>query len=254
MTMSETELSVICKNCGSEVSPYVTECPYCGMRLRKRAPKLERRGDGLEAKTRSATARFRRLRQRASSSGAERPYVTVGTILLSAAMLLVQKASGASLSELGALTVPIEGEWWRLLTAPFVYEDVGYLFVVSLGLAIFSTGLERRLGSLRTAFLLIAGGVVGMAWAWGFAGLTDDVTLVAGGNGIAFAAFAGWVFTSHGAKARDPINYDYDLVAVIVAGAVLWFLPVFEPSADFVAAAGGFSVGCLGAQAWRWPK
>jgi hypothetical protein len=28
--MSETELSVICKNCGSEVSPYVTECPYCG--------------------------------------------------------------------------------------------------------------------------------------------------------------------------------------------------------------------------------
>ena len=49
MTMSETELSVICKNCGSEVSPYVTECPYCGARLRKRAPKLERRGDGLEA-------------------------------------------------------------------------------------------------------------------------------------------------------------------------------------------------------------
>ena len=52
LTMSETELSVICKNCGSEVSPYVTECPYCGTRLRKRAPKLERRGDGLEAKPR----------------------------------------------------------------------------------------------------------------------------------------------------------------------------------------------------------
>ena len=52
LTMSETELSVICKNCGSEVSPYVTECPYCGARLRKRAPKLERRGDGLEAKPR----------------------------------------------------------------------------------------------------------------------------------------------------------------------------------------------------------
>ena len=50
--MSETELSVICKNCGSEVSPYVTECPYCGARLRKRAPKLERRGDALEAKPR----------------------------------------------------------------------------------------------------------------------------------------------------------------------------------------------------------
>jgi len=48
--MAEPELFVICTNCGSEVSPYVTECPYCGTRLRKRAPKLERRGDELAAK------------------------------------------------------------------------------------------------------------------------------------------------------------------------------------------------------------
>ena len=38
------DLFVICKNCGSEVSPYITECPYCGNRLRKRAPKLDRDG------------------------------------------------------------------------------------------------------------------------------------------------------------------------------------------------------------------
>ena len=43
--MTAPELSVVCKSCGSEVSPYVTECPYCGTRLRKRAPKLERHGD-----------------------------------------------------------------------------------------------------------------------------------------------------------------------------------------------------------------
>jgi ribosomal protein L40E len=36
------DLFVICKNCGAEVSPYITECPYCGNRLRKRAPKLDR--------------------------------------------------------------------------------------------------------------------------------------------------------------------------------------------------------------------
>ena len=35
------ELSVVCKSCGSEVSPYVTECPYCGSRLRKRAPRID---------------------------------------------------------------------------------------------------------------------------------------------------------------------------------------------------------------------
>ena len=71
-TMSETELSVICKNCGSEVSPYVTECPYCGARLRKRAPKLERRGDGLEAQ-RPRRRRRPRLRRPAPARAAPLP-------------------------------------------------------------------------------------------------------------------------------------------------------------------------------------
>ena len=39
---SGPDLFVVCKQCGSEVSPYITECPYCGSRLRSRAPKLPR--------------------------------------------------------------------------------------------------------------------------------------------------------------------------------------------------------------------
>src|SRR5580693_6486817 len=39
---SGADLFVVCKKCGSEVSPYITECPYCGHRLRRRAPKLPR--------------------------------------------------------------------------------------------------------------------------------------------------------------------------------------------------------------------
>ena len=147
--MSETELSVICKNCGSEVSPYVTECPYCGARLRKRAPKLERRGDALEAQ------RPRRRRRplpapRAGSRRATAPTVPTrrsAVILGSALLLLVQKATGDPLATFGGLIVPLDGEWWRFLTAPFAYVDVGYLFVVAVGLAIFATGVERRLGS-----------------------------------------------------------------------------------------------------------
>src|ERR671938_1822075 len=41
---SGPDLFVVCKSCGPEVSPYITECPYCGTRLRKRAPKLDRGG------------------------------------------------------------------------------------------------------------------------------------------------------------------------------------------------------------------
>src|SRR3954470_12851773 len=36
------DLFVVCKNGRAEVSPYITECPYCGHRLRKRAPKLDK--------------------------------------------------------------------------------------------------------------------------------------------------------------------------------------------------------------------
>ena len=43
------DLNVVCKNCGNEVSPYITECPYCGTRLRKRAPEDRARRHRLRA-------------------------------------------------------------------------------------------------------------------------------------------------------------------------------------------------------------
>ena len=58
MSTGDPELFVVCKSCGSEVSPYITECPYCGNRLRKRAPKIDREG-----RVRSAAAGVRRPRR-----------------------------------------------------------------------------------------------------------------------------------------------------------------------------------------------
>ena len=237
--MSETELSVICKNCGSEVSPYVTECPYCGARLRKRAPKLERRGDAFEAQ-RPRRRRPRLPRRRRSEAGAPRPYATLAVILGSALLLLVQKATGDSLSTFGGLLIPAEGEWWRLLTAPFAYVDVGYLFVVAVGLAIFATGVERRLGSVPTAVLLLACGVLGMLAA----SAQDDFAVIAGGNGMALGAVAAW-FTLRRAEARGAIAEEYDVIGVVVAAAVLIALPVFAPTADIVAGLVGGVVGGL---------
>jgi membrane associated rhomboid family serine protease len=241
--MSETELSVICKNCGSEVSPYVTECPYCGARLRKRAPKLERRGDGLEAKPRRGPAsRLLRVRLRRRAAGARRPYATLTAIIASAALLLVQKASGDSLATFGGLIVPFEGEWWRFLTAPFAYVDVGYLFVVAVGLAIFSIGLERRLGSAPTAILLLACGSLGMLAANGIANAQGEITVIAGGNGMALGALAAW-FALRRSEARGAIDQDYDTVGVAVAAAVLLALPIFESTADVFAGLAGAAVG-----------
>jgi len=259
--MSETELSVICKNCGSEVSPYVTECPYCGARLRKRAPKLERKGDQFEAQR--PKRRRRRLRiprpsraSRPSRSGRPsrsvsfarsdtfRPYATLTVILGSALLLLIQKATGNPLSTYGGLIVPIGDEWWRYLTAPFAYIDVGYLFVVAVGLAIFGTGVERRLGSAPTALLLLACGALGVLAAGGIAAAKGDITVIAGGNGMALGAVAAW-FAIRRSESHGAIDEEYDVIGVAVAAAVLIALPLFAPTANFFACLVGGAVGGL---------
>jgi membrane associated rhomboid family serine protease len=239
--MSETELSVICKNCGSEVSPYVTECPYCGARLRKRAPKLERRGDALEPKPRRRPIGGR-LRSRGWGE-AEHPYATVAVILGSAVLLLVQKASGSPLQTFGGLIIPIEDDWWRVLSAPFAYLDVGYLFVVSIALAIFGIGLERRLGGFATGLLLLACGSLGMLAAGGIVE-PNGLEVIAGGNGMALGAVAAW-FTIRRAETQGAIDQEYDRIGVAVVAAVLLALPLFDSTANVYAGIVGGAVGGL---------
>jgi membrane associated rhomboid family serine protease len=242
--MSETELSVICKNCGSEVSPYVTECPYCGTRLRKRAPKLERRDGALEA--RRPRRRRPRLRRRPASGAPKpfRPYATIAAIFGSAALLLIQKASGGEIFSFGGVVTPFYDEWWRFFSAPFTYVNVGYLFVVALGLTIFATGVERRLGSAPTAVLLVACGALGVLAGTAVANAQDSVAVIAGGNGMALGALAAW-FTIRRAEARGAIAEEYDTIGVVVAAAVLIALPLFVESADLVAGLAGGIVGAL---------
>ena len=245
MTMSETELSVICKNCGSEVSPYVTECPYCGARLRKRAPKLERHGDALEAKlSRRRPRRPSFLARRGDLASAHRPYATMVVILGSATLLLLQRATGDQLSTFGGLVVPYAGGWWRFLTAPFAYIDVGYLFVVAVGLTIFSTSLERRLGSVATGLLLLACGSLGMIVAGEIAHAQGEIAVIAGGNGMALGAVAAW-FAIRRSEAHQTIDEEYDVIGVIVAAGVLLALPLFAPTADVFAGLVGGAVGGL---------
>jgi membrane associated rhomboid family serine protease len=243
--MSETELSVICKNCGSEVSPYVTECPYCGTRLRKRAPKLERRGDGLEPRPRRRShRRLLRRRRRSDAPTVFRPYATMAAILAPAALLIVQKATGRSLDQMGGIFVPFADQWWRSLTAPFAYVDIGYLFVVAIGLAIFAPGIERRLGSTSTAVLLVACGSLGMLVAGGIASAQGGVETIAGGNGMALGVLAAW-FAIRRAEVHGAIDDDYDAIGVLVVAAVLLALPIFDSTADPFAGLVGAAVGAL---------
>jgi membrane associated rhomboid family serine protease len=244
--VSETELSVVCKSCGSEVSPYVTECPYCGARLRKRAPKLERRGDAIEAKKPRRRPRRGRGFGRSPIAALDsvRPYATLSIIAASALVLLAQRATGDPLTDFGAIAGPVGSEWWRYLAAPFAYLDVGYLFVVAVALAFFAPGIERRIGSVSTLLLLVACGALGMLAADGIETALDDVTLAAGGNGIALGALGAW-FMLRRAESRGAIDEEYDVIGVAVCAAVLLALPIFEDSANVIAGLGGGLVGVL---------
>jgi membrane associated rhomboid family serine protease/DNA-directed RNA polymerase subunit RPC12/RpoP len=243
--VSSPELSVVCRTCGEEVSPYVTECPYCGTRLRKRAPKLELRGDEL-APRESRRSRRRQARAQRAERLAERPYAVIAAIGIPALLLLVRVASPSLDSyDLGAIVGPVENDWWRYLAAPFVYPDIGYLFVASVGIAIFGISVEQRLGLISTVVLILACGGLGMLAADGietaFAS-SNDVLLAAGGNGIALGLLSAWA-VMRAAEVRAHPDEDVELIGAAVAAAVLILLPVVDDYANVFAGLGGALVG-----------
>ena len=80
--MAEPELFVICPNCGSEVSPYVTECPYCGNRLRKRAPDLKKDRKQREKAAKKAEKDAERDAEKRIRRAKSRPLSAIGRPVL----------------------------------------------------------------------------------------------------------------------------------------------------------------------------
>jgi membrane associated rhomboid family serine protease len=258
--VSSPELSVVCKSCGSEVSPYVTECPYCGARLRKRAPKLQRQGEGLETR-RGRWRRPRLGRSPLAALGMARPYATIAVIFGAAVMSIVQRATGDALYQLGGIAAPVGSDWWRFLTAPFVYANIGFLFVVSVELVLFGPGLERRLGTVATLILFIACGALGMVAANAInpvnGAFTQQIHIrpdlvgnlpfpvpygISGGNGIALGALGAW-FALRYSESRNAIDQDLDWIGVAVCAAVLLLLPAVVVEASVWAGLAGGLVG-----------
>jgi membrane associated rhomboid family serine protease len=258
--VSSPELSVVCKSCGSEVSPYVTECPYCGHRLRKRAPRLEREGDEIKvhegrrekrrrlkrerALERELTGGGRRLRLPSLEAGA-RPVATLGFLLAAGVLMVLMRAIPLFPDEVGALVGPLDSEFWRCLTAPFVFDDLGYLIVAGAAIAIFGIAVERRLGTVATLFLILASGALGVLAADVFGRVTDSFTVAGGGNGVALGVLGAWLMLARGEHRGEPLGRAVDLTGAVTAAVVLLLLPLFEDLADPVAGLVGGLLGLL---------
>jgi membrane associated rhomboid family serine protease len=241
--LAEVDLNVVCKHCGAEVSPYITECPYCGQRLRKRAPKLTPEGPEEIA---PRPRRRRRLRRRPRAERplawleADRSYATILLVLAGAGVYLAERSSNLTLFDLGAVVGPLDGDWWRLGAAQFTYENVGYLLAVGIATAIFGTSLERRYGPLAPAAIFLAAGALGVY----LASEVESFPLVLGGNGSALGLLCAWLVRDARDR-RGGYDTESDLLGVAAIAAVLAVMPALETTASGWASLGGAAAGAV---------
>ena len=242
--VSEPDLFVVCKNCSSEVSPYVTECPYCGQRVRKRAPKIDRGGESAEPKApkRSRTSLPRLKRNEIPGIATDaRPYATFTLIGLAVIGLLLFAGDEVFVADHAAVVGPIEGEWWKLVTTPFVHFDhLGYAFVALTATGVFGTLVERRFGMAFTVLTFVLAGTGGAALALAL----DAETIIIGANGAALGLLCAWLVDDWLARRRGD-DRENDLLGVYVFMAVLFALSAAEPDANIFAAVGGAAVGTI---------
>ncbi len=234
---------MICKSCGSEVSPYITECPYCGNRLRKRAPKLDREGRVAEKRRRRTTPPLLTRLRPDEIPGIRpdaRPYATLALVAAGLIGTLLWR-TGLGGEHLEILGKP-GSHWWRLFTAAFTYDNTGYAFVTLAAIGLFGWLLERRHGALIVLGLFLVGGVGGLAAT----AAAYEVPFALGANGGALALVCAWV-TADLLTLRSGHEIDGDLIGTVAIAAVLVLMPLAVPGASWVAdavgVAAGFAVG-----------
>jgi membrane associated rhomboid family serine protease len=253
--VSQPDLFVVCKNCGSEVSPYVTECPYCGQRVRKRAPKLDRSSGEPAQKRRRRQRRLPRLRAEeiAGIAPDTRPYATFGLIVACVVGMLLYAASPSM--DIGYLSISSvapglsDDEVWRWFATPFLHGDqLGYGFVALVAVGIFGTLLERRFGAVAVVatFILAGAAGAGLAVALETPPLLSDAPLwrVIGANGAALGVLVAWLVDDRLAARRGD-DRENDLLGVYVIAAVLVLLSLTTEEANISAAVGGALVGAV---------
>jgi membrane associated rhomboid family serine protease len=234
------ELFVVCKNCGSEVSPYVTECPYCGQRVRRRAPELGSEGPPPRAR-RGIGDRLPRLRKGEIPGIApdKRPTVTILLIALAVIATLVMATGTVTVFDVGLIGPPGD-EWWRMLTTPFVMQqNLAYLFITMVVVGIFGMHLERRFGPLVPLLVFAIAAVAG-----GEATIAAGAYPAFGANGAALGMLMAWLVEDRVAARRGE-DRGNDIVGVLVLAVAVALFPLVDITASFAVAVGGAVAGVL---------
>ena len=239
--MTEPDLFVVCKNCSAEVSPYVTECPYCGQRVRKRAPKIGPDGSPQTSRLRRRAPKLPKLRPDEIPGIAPEtaPRATQLLIAVSLLAMIVSASEEVTYYDLGALIFPIDGDWWRVAATPFLHDNLGYAFIALTATGIFGMHLERRFGRPVPILIFVAAGAAGAALS-----NVADVLPAVGANGAALGLLCAWLVEDRAATRRGS-DCENDLLGVYVIGGLLLALSLATEDASIVAALGGAATGAL---------
>ena len=243
MSTGGPDLFVICKSCGSEVSPYITECPYCGNRLRKRAPKLDREGrvSDKTRRRRPPAPGLSRLRRGEIPGirGETRPYATLALVVAGLVGCVLWRTT---LGSQHLVVIVGHDDWWRLLSAPFIYDNTGYAFATLLAVGLFGWLIERRHGPAAAIALFAIGAVGGTAATVAL----GSYIVVMGANGGALALLIAWAVPDL-LSLREGEEIEGDLIGAAVIAGVVALMPLVVPEAswisDGVGVLGGLLVG-----------
>jgi membrane associated rhomboid family serine protease len=236
------DLFVICKSCGSEVSPYITECPYCGSRLRKRAPKIDREGRVAEKRRRRPTTPSLPRLRRGEIPGIRhelRPYAAMVLVLAGLVGALLWRTGLVSLDQVAIVGKP-GSHWWRVATAPFTYDNTGYAIAALFAIGLYGALLERRHGPFPVLLLFALGGIGGAA---GTVPLYANPIAI-GANGAALALLCAWAIPDLLAK-RAGEEIDGDLLGTAAIAVVVALMPLAVKEASWVADGVGVLSGAV---------
>jgi membrane associated rhomboid family serine protease len=237
---SGPDLYLVCKSCGAEVSPYITECPYCGTRIQKRAPKLDRGGVPKAPRRARSRPQLPRLRpgEIPGIRADRRPWAA--WLLVLASVLVTVAIKSGLLSIVDVALVSGSEEVWRAFTTLFAYQATGYEAVTVGTIALFGWLLERRHGWWAPLFVFALAGAGGAYVAVVVAG--EGIAL--GANGAALGMLAAWTMRDVLGR-RKGFEDDSDLLGVLAIAAVLVLLPLATTDASGVAGVVGGVVGIV---------
>jgi rhomboid protease GluP len=150
----------------------------------------------------------------------------------------------------GGLThnlVLVSGEWYRLLSGPFLHADAGHIAVNAIALALAGRTLERLIGPAWFGVVYVSGAVTGSLASLA---LNPPATVSVGASGAIMGLFAAMLvvsahFPSGAIRTGLQMNALYVLIPSLVPLAGALKGQHVDYAAHFGGAVGGMAIGLL---------